>query len=927
MSAEQPKHVLIATVGNSPEVVTEVLDKLTGQGTHIDEVLVLHTNDDNVTKGKWEALGYFETVNGIEDITKPKGRKVRRKGLYKDPDCPDQPYLGQLFKPENSATPVLLRYPEEEQFHDPDINTEKENADFAKLLFSTILKERLDRGNDIYISIAGGRKTMSAYALLGAVLFGAKGVYHVLVSDKIEQSLREKGKFHVWEVLDEVKKEEDKKAYHLIPIPLPELRPLFSERPGPGEHLRQQLLDAKMLIDVVNKLADREAEQKKKGQIKYPIFHNNKNLLKPVSRLLNEEVQKALETQQDCFPRPWECLLVGGESPFKDIAEGCKNRFRIQTCSIDEIRNKLQVLSDTDLVVFDVPAGGEEGSEQIIPILRELRWKYPLLPTICLTQGRDVARSLRLTRAGATACIEGTEAYRIPVSVQSFFTASLPPDRTNIQVKGVDTWVQDVDEERRRREKDLREDLLRILFPEAKKIRVEPFLSATGRSSTSKGWVHLDEDPMPHFVKVGSPIELAQEKVSYETHVRGHLDNVAGRIEREIAFFELQSDDEDKARPKPQRAAIAYTAVGLPVSYLQAGRKPDSLGDFIKGEISRKRGKSESLKEVYNLLHQLFQDILVAWHDKKQKDKPLDPIQAYGHVFPPRLTLMWKGFVELSANCDLALTKEDPRQFDPQSWKEKEITILGQLSELDAAKHQLQLTHEQFGYKVSVRDVPDEVFASRKLHYWRTVGVSGTVCRTMEEVFEGRGLPGKGELVCGLKHPLEAFDEICRCLQASPQCVKWAPTHGDLNLDNVQTDGERLWLIDFARTKEGPIVFDFAKAEVELKVTLFDQLQGRSRAQLVQFENSLPAPAKNISSAGDELAALIACIRQHASGYCQEPPWDYYLALLVYSLASLKFEHTKPVDKDGKKGTADMLIASATVAGQKALEFLGKRAS
>jgi hypothetical protein len=89
MSTEQGKNVLIATVGNSPEVVTEVLDKLIEQETQIDEVLVLHTSDDNVTKGKWEALGYFED----EDINKPKGKKVRRKGLEKDPAYPCQPYL------------------------------------------------------------------------------------------------------------------------------------------------------------------------------------------------------------------------------------------------------------------------------------------------------------------------------------------------------------------------------------------------------------------------------------------------------------------------------------------------------------------------------------------------------------------------------------------------------------------------------------------------------------------------------------------------------------------------------------------------------------------------------------------------------------------------------------------------------------------
>ena len=894
------KNVLIATVGEAPEVLTEVLDKLLEKLNAVDEVLVVYTNDGKVKEGCWNVVGDMDRKTQLLK----KSILVWQKGLKQHSRFCDKRSFEQEFEEKYKPRGVSLR--PLEPFRSSDINSESVNADFAKYLFSLILKERL-AGNTVYISIAGGRKTMSAYALMGALLFGAKKGFHVLVSDEIEKRLRLENKFHVDEVISTLSKEEDK-FYALIPIPVPELGPLLSEKIGPEEQISPELLDAKALIDVVNKLAERE----KNDGVEYPIFHNNEELCEQIKCLLRREIQKALEERKDCFPRPWECLLVTeneGANPFRDIAEACRERFCIKVCSLTEVKKKLPTFSDTDVIVFDAPAAGQRktNTTQTVPILRALRGQYPLLPIVCLTQGRDVATSLQLTRAGATACIEHTEAYRIPLSLQGFFTSSLPPNK-DIQVHGSEIWDPDGKEE-----KSLRENLLRLLFPEAEHIWVKRFTDAVGYSSTSKCWVSLDDSLRPYFVKIGSPIELTQEKINYETHVRGHLDNVAGRIEREVAFIE-------------QRAAIAYTVVGLPGSFVQskiAGsssvlKKPKGLGDFITKNLTA---------ESRNLLEQLFKSILIAWYNK-EKLQPLDPIQAYGHVLPPRLTMKWGQFAQSLKDADLELSQERSRGYDPREWKQKgqPITVVGQLSELDALKHQIQLTHSKFGYKVAVRHVLDEVFASRKLHAGRTVGVSGTVVRTMEEAFQERRLPPVGDPICGYGHPLQAFHELCSRLQQSPQKVKWAPIHGDLNLDNVQTDDTHLWLIDFARTREGPIVFDFAKAEVELKVVLKLQEKYGSQSQFVEFEQGLPDPAVSVSPCADPLASLIASIRQHAFDYCQNPPWDYYLALLVYSLASLKFDHAKPEEKGGK-GTAPMLIASATIAGKRALELLGNPAS
>ena len=126
-------------LGASPQIVTETLLKL--KDASIDEVVVIHTSHPSVQEG----------VEKLREIMNKK-------------------FPGIKF------TPVMLPF--------SDLDSPGNNEKFVETLFDEILK----RNRPFIMSIAGGRKSMGAYAFLAAQIFGAEKVVHVLVPPEIEKS-------------------------------------------------------------------------------------------------------------------------------------------------------------------------------------------------------------------------------------------------------------------------------------------------------------------------------------------------------------------------------------------------------------------------------------------------------------------------------------------------------------------------------------------------------------------------------------------------------------------------------------------------------------------------------------------------------------------------------------------------------------------
>jgi len=67
-----------------------------------------------------------------------------------------------------------------------DIYGEGDNAEFMRKA-AAIIHGELSSGNEVYLSVAGGRKTMSAAMALLGQLYGVKSLLHLLVNPELER--------------------------------------------------------------------------------------------------------------------------------------------------------------------------------------------------------------------------------------------------------------------------------------------------------------------------------------------------------------------------------------------------------------------------------------------------------------------------------------------------------------------------------------------------------------------------------------------------------------------------------------------------------------------------------------------------------------------------------------------------------------------
>lgn len=172
---------LICTLGMSSPVISETLLKLGERGVQVDNLVILHTTDDRVFKNKT-----------------PRGTEIGLEGL--ETSFLKQKYPGLRTK----RVPLTGK----------DIRTPKDNQELMRLMVDTISSEK-QAGNTVLVSIAGGRKTMSAVALFAAYLIGCDGIFHVLVNgDDMEVS-------------DEWGYEPPLELLSLVEVPLIDLSPLL----------------------------------------------------------------------------------------------------------------------------------------------------------------------------------------------------------------------------------------------------------------------------------------------------------------------------------------------------------------------------------------------------------------------------------------------------------------------------------------------------------------------------------------------------------------------------------------------------------------------------------------------------------------------------------------------------------------------------
>jgi CRISPR-associated Csx14 family protein len=225
-------NVLISSLGESPAVVTETVDALEREErVQIDQVVTIGTSDWAVDLSR-QALE--------EEFARSEGRRVH-------------------YVPDRVEAQELL--------------TEDDHVNYLNRVATWL---RSYQGQDVHLSLSGGRKTMSAVMAIAAQIYGAKTLCHAIPLDK---ELEQLGEVRTWSSLPR-----EKQQYVLHP-PADKVRlvrlPLVSLFPLLDDILRALQGQTDANPQAVQLLESSRLMQREKAQMK--LTHSGEQLLSVLS--------------------------------------------------------------------------------------------------------------------------------------------------------------------------------------------------------------------------------------------------------------------------------------------------------------------------------------------------------------------------------------------------------------------------------------------------------------------------------------------------------------------------------------------------------------------------------------------------------------------------------------------------------------------
>jgi len=142
---------------------------------------------------------------------------------------------------------------------------------------------------------------------------------------------------------------------------------------------------------------------------------------------------------------------------------------------------------------------------------------------------------------------------------------------------------------------------------------------------------------------------------------------------------------------------------------------------------------------------------------------------------------------------------------------------------------------------------------------------------------------------------------ILKSILEKPCDIAWGTIHGDLHWDNVMIESpSNWWLIDYGLTGDGPILFDFIKLELYLRITVLAKMNELTPEMILEFEHALvenpfgyPADTNLQNTTLNKALQTIQNIRRLAKPYFIDDFFEYQNMLFVYSLGLLKYYPTQ----------------------------------
>jgi len=376
------------------------------------------------------------------------------------------------------------------------------------------------------------------------------------------------------------------------------------------------------------------------------------------------------------------------------------------------------------------------------------------------------------------------------------------------------------------------------------------------------------------IVKIGESRAIQREFENYETFVKDTLPPITARIQETPVTTSSPVGLPTGEGRGGGRAALRYTFIGEP------GRPPLSLRESLIANPDPA------------LLEKLFSTFGPNWW-MQRRAHTFRLAQEYDRMLPAHYVLepaKEKGAKALDGKLAPSETRLEIGDC---------ATLRGfPTAELRADGQSLSFTGIAAPGQPPLRlrwmslAAPDHSASLREASLWdRTGGATGRVVATRSTLlrdvvadFDRHGLPDPLTRLPAL------LDETVIGTQST--------IHGDLNLENILVGpGGFVWLIDFAQTRDGHPLYDFAHLEAEII------------AHVIASEMS---PAGYVAMLGGTPHALLSTLHKIAARCLLNPsqPREYHLALYVACLGALKFPNLEPSQKHPLYLTAAYLSQS-----------------
>lgn len=536
----------------------------------------------------------------------------------------------------------------------------------------------------------------------------------------------------------------------------------------------------------------------------------------------------------------------------------------------------LAAVARLDGVGFDIGPAGDQ--MQGLPLDETVTWRWTITPRAAGQQRLSLSLKLRWTpSAGNTAPTLETTIYSkgLDVQVRSFFgltsgqataagfvgivvggSLSLPlaasmfvrPRRRSLPA--LDPNPSLAIEKHPSFDLSAEEtSLLRVLFRRYARLTLEAeFRSGYSGARTFLALpVRADGRADAYTIaKIGDRDSIQREFENYETHVKDTLPPITARIqEMPVTPTPPPVQRNGRGARGGGKAILRYTFIG------EAGRTPTSLRESLISHPDP------------SLLDKLFETFGPNWW-MQRRPYTFRLAQEYDRMLPAHYVLAPVDDARLLVVAPMDGRKEPAaNQFEAGA-----VTLVQnmQVAERRADGKSLSLVGQVVPGHPPLRarwlglSVPNYPAA-------RVVATREMLLRELVKGFD----------LCGLPDPFMKLPALLNERVIGAQST----IHGDLNVENVLVGpGGFLWLIDFAQTRDGPPLYDFAHLEAEIIAHVIAPTLGAPSDIL-----PLLGPPREASN------PLISTLHSIASRCLFNPsqPREYQLALYVACLGALKF--------------------------------------